>query len=164
MFWVCLIILLIGETLETLITQLELRYKTWNANISVLNNYISKLNSNLSDNQNEVNVLKEKIALDYKNFDSEASIENVSSYVDLKRDYSNSRIVAAYCGNFMRQYVFLNSYNKRILDTLINNKEALINEWKVVIPDSWSQLTRELELLYDEEEWKSEQSKLEEEE
>ena len=101
-----------------------------------MNNYISKLNSNLSNNQNEVNILKDKIALDYKKFDSGASIENVGSYVDLKRDYSSSRIVAAYCGNFVKQYVFLNSYNKRILDTLINNKEALINEWKVVIPDS----------------------------
>jgi hypothetical protein len=40
------------------------------------------------------------------------------------------------------------------LDTLINNKEAIINQSYVVIPDSWSQYLRPLELIFDEAEIK----------
>jgi hypothetical protein len=36
------------------------------------------------------------------------------------------------------------------LDTLINNKDALIKDAYVVIPDSWTQLLKKFDLIYDE--------------
>jgi hypothetical protein len=41
-----------------------------------------------------------------------------------------------------------------LLDTLINNKEALIKDAFVVIPDSWADLLRSFDLIYSEEEFK----------
>jgi hypothetical protein len=60
-----------------------------------------------------------------------------------------------FINQFIKQHAFLNNYNKWILDTLINNKEAIINQSYVVIPDSGDQYLRPLELIFDEAEIKN---------
>jgi hypothetical protein len=60
-----------------------------------------------------------------------------------------------FVNQFIKQHEFLNNYNRTVLDTLINNKKALINESFVVLPDSGTQFLKPLDLILDEAEFKS---------
>ncbi len=147
------------EALDDLISQLELRYKDWASNISILQSYTVTLSNTMTSTDSQVETLKTKISADSKNFDSDSSIENIETYTNLKQEYYKNKIILVFVSNFIRQYSYLNAYNKNLLDTLINNKEAIVNKSKVIIPDSGSKLVEELKLIYDEAEWKNEQLK-----
>lgn len=74
-----------------------------------------------------------------KNFsasDPDATIANVERYFELRQKYTEAFTDIVFINQFIKQYSFLNNYNKLLLDTLINNKEPLINGTSVVIPNS----------------------------
>lgn len=60
-----------------------------------------------------------------------------------------------FLGKFIATYQTMNTYNKTLLDTLINNREALIKNVTVVLPDSGSNLMKPLNLIKTEAEWKA---------
>jgi hypothetical protein len=59
-----------------------------------------------------------------------------------------------YINHFLWEYSYLNQYNKLLIDTLINNKEWIIKDSYVVIPDSGWALLKKFNLIYTEEEFK----------
>lgn len=151
------------DSLENFISELKLRYKNWVSNWRRLTSYSSSLLNSLNWVQTKINSLKEKISLDFKNSKAEESYENIENYEKLKAEYNRYKINIVYINNFIKQYNFLNSYNAKLLDTLINNKEAIINQWHITIPDSGSDLIKEYKLIYDEAEWKKIKNKEKEE-
>ena len=72
----------------------------------------------------------------------------------LKQENTASRTYLVFIDKFLANYEILNNYNKKILDTLINNQEILIKNSQVVIPNTGWDLLKELKILYTEEEWK----------
>lgn len=146
------------NTLETYISQLELRYKNAALSGQALGLQREKLIVNLELIQNKVDALKEKMNGDFSVFDDSASIKNVENYLELKKEYQANYVDIIFINQFLKQYAFLNNYNKKLLDTLINNKEALVNQSFVVIPDSGDEFLRTFNLIYDEAEYKSLQS------
>jgi hypothetical protein len=84
----------------------------------------------------EIELLKQKIENDFANNNSEGSLENIDKYLELKKEYYYSRTYIVYINHFLSEYNYLSNYNKVLLDTLINNKDALIKDSFVVIPDS----------------------------
>ena len=142
-------------TLETIISQLELRYKNAALSSQSLALQRDMLIENLSLLQDKVDALKEKMNTDFAAFDEDSSAKNAENYLELKKEYQANYIDIIFINQFLKQYVFLNEYNKKLLDTLINNKEALINQSFVVIPDSGDEFLKYFHLIYDEEEYKS---------
>ncbi|MBT3726873.1 hypothetical protein HOG21_04145 [bacterium] len=63
-------------------------------------------------------------------------MDNIEKYLELKKEYYYSKTYIIYINHFLERYNFLNNYNKRLLDTLINNKDALIKNTYIVLPDS----------------------------
>ena len=51
---------------------------------------------------------------------------------------------------FIRQYAFLNDYNRSIINTLKVNRQQIINRDFIVIPESGNEFLRPLELIFDE--------------
>jgi len=84
----------------------------------------------------KIESLKLKIESDFKNNNPEESVDNIDEYLKLKEEYYYSRTYIVYINHFLAEYNYLNNYNKVLLDTLINNKDALIKDAFVVIPDS----------------------------
>jgi len=84
----------------------------------------------------QTEILKTKINSDYQKRDAEASKENINNYLEQKNKYNYARTYVIYINQFLREYSLLNDYNKKLLDTLINNKNAIIKEAYVVIPDT----------------------------
>jgi len=94
------------------------------------------LGSSMKTNNNSLNNLKSKISRDFSRFNTENTLKNIDSYLKLKKEYNYSRVYIIFIDQIITQYSYLNSYNKILLDTLINNKEAIIKDAHIVIPSS----------------------------
>lgn len=144
-----------AEILDAVIEQLEFRYEKAVNQIKTLNSQKIIFEWEIEKSNKESVSLKEKINLDFKANKADESIKNIEKYLEIKNNYFYARTYIVYINQFLREYNALNKYNKELLDTLINNKNALIQSSFVVIPDSWSKLLKNFDLLYTEEEYKS---------
>lgn len=144
-----------AETLDAIIWQLEFRYEKSVKQIISLNEQKDIFSREMVDANAQTELLKNKINTDYQKRDAVASKENINNYLEQKNKYNYARTYVIYINQFLREYAILNDYNKKLLDTLINNKTAIIKEAYVVIPDTWVSLLKEFDLLYDEAEYKT---------
>lgn len=141
--------------LNSFIAQLEYRYKIGTENLNKLNSQKTELLKAYEISNNEIESLKSKIWSDFWNFDNTQTIKNIDNYLEIKQENTNALTYIVFINKFINYYWTLNNYNKKVLDTLINNKEILIKNTQVVIPDTGWELLKQLKLLYTEEEWKS---------
>lgn len=140
--------------LNSFIAQLEYRYKIASENISKLNTQKTELLKAYESSNKEITGLKAKIWSDFWNFDSVQTVKNIDHFLEIKKENTNVLTYIVFVNKFIDYYTTLNNYNKKVLDTLINNKEILIKNTQVVIPDTGWELLKQLKLLYSEEEWK----------
>lgn len=143
-----------SKILNAFIEQLEFRFIIWTENINKLNEQKDIFTNNMENSNTSIEELKTKIELDFNSNNAEESVDNINKYLELKKEYYYSRTYIVYINHFLAEYNYLNNYNAVLLDTLINNKEALIKDAFVVIPDSWAELLNNFNLLYTEEEFK----------
>ena len=90
----------------------------------------------------------------YKAFEYEGVESVISDYVSAKNEENRARVYLAYIERFQRGYGILQGQNKKILDTIINNRAALINKTAIVIPDSGSDLLKKMNLIITEADYK----------
>lgn len=142
-------------SLDSFIDQLSYRYKNSVLTINNLNTQKSNLNSTYNNTNIQIENLKNKIGSDFQNFNSNATIENIDKYLKLKEENTYAKTYIIFIDKFINYFSILNNYNKTLLDTLINNKEIIVKNTQIVLPDSWTQMLKELNLLYTEEDWKN---------
>lgn len=140
--------------LNSFIAQLEYRYKEWTKNAENLVAQKVELTKAFENSSNEIENLKDKIWTDFWNFNNNETIKNIDSYLEIKKENTNALTYIIFINKFLDYYNILNNYNKKVLDTLINNKEILVKNSQVVIPDTGWELLKQLKILYTEEEWK----------
>lgn len=140
--------------LDAIIEQLEYRYEIAIEQIRKLNEQKTVLNTEMNNANEQKNQITNQIEADFIEKNPQESISNINEYLQTQNNYYYARTYNVFIDQFLREYNVLNNYNARLLDTLINNKNAIINNSYVVIPDTWDELLREFELLYDEEEFK----------
>ena len=145
------------KTLEWFISQLELRYKNSALSLNSLEKQKNLLLADLSRIESDIEKVKSSMETHFWLSQARSTLDDVDDYFELRAQYTESFTDIVFINQFLKQHAFLNNYNKWILDTLINNKEAIINQSYVVIPDSWDQYLRPLELLFDEAEIKAKQ-------
>lgn len=143
-----------SSMLDSFIDQLEYRYLIWIENIKNLNEQKNVFEESMNSSNSSIEELKTKIQSDFNTNNSDESLNNIDEYLKLKTEYYYARTYIIYINNFLKEYTYLNNYNKLLLDTLINNKEAIIKNAYVIIPDSWNQLLKDFDLLFTEEEYK----------
>lgn len=143
------------STLNTLISQLELRFK--NASISLINleNQKTLLIQDMEKTNTDIESIKGQMSNDFTTGDDDGLLSDVDIYLDLRSRNNRSFTDIVLINQFLAQYQFLNDYNKRLLDTLINNREAIISQSFVVVPDSGDEFLKQFKLLYEEEEFKA---------
>lgn len=143
------------RTLNAFIEQLEFRYTLWVENIKNLNQQKTTFEAEITSINSNIESLKQKISKDFSNKNEEETLKNIDNYLELKKNYYYARTYIIYINHFLAEYNKLSNYNKLLLDTLINNKDAIIKDVFVVIPDSGSDLLKEFNLIYDESEIKN---------
>lgn len=141
--------------LETFTTQLELRYKNAAKNLQTITTQNSNLTTRMQTLDGQISQLKKKIDSDFQNVDVASTIEDKNEYLDLKKQWTEARTYIIYNNQFIKQYNYLNNYNKLVLDTLINNKDIIIKNSYVVLPDSGTSLLKNLNLILDEKDYKA---------
>lgn len=141
--------------LETFTTQLELRYKNAAKNLQTITTQNSNLTTRMQTLDGQISQLKKKIDSDFQNVDVASTIEDKNEYLDLKKQWTEARTYLIYNNQFIKQYNYLNNYNKLVLDTLINNKDIIIKNSYVVLPDSGTSLLKNLNLILDEKDYKT---------
>ena len=141
--------------LDAFIDQLEYRYTLWVQNIKTLSEQKSVFLNDMNSTNSKIELLKKKIERDFSENNAEESLANIDTYLELKKQYYYAKTYIVYINHFLSEYNYLNNYNKLLLDTLINNKDALIKDSFVVIPDSWTALLKNFNLIYDENEYKN---------
>ncbi len=142
-------------TLKAFISEAEYRYETAVISMRNLDTQRQIIQDSVNSNNQKIEDLKAKIDNDFSGFDSEKTKENIEEYLRLKEEVNYWNVYIVFINQFLNQYSYLNNYNKVLLDTLINNKEAIIKDAYIIIPDSWDWLLKDLDLIYTEEEFKS---------
>jgi len=125
-----------SKILDAFIEQLEFRYTNSAKSVKTLTTQKEELLSEMDNINNKIKDLKVKIEDDFKKFDSKSSLENIEKYSELKKEYYFARTYVIYITKFINQYNYLSAYNKKVLDALILNKEAIIKDAYIVIPDT----------------------------
>ena len=142
------------STLKVFLQQLKYRYELSVESQKNLIKQRDSLEKDMKISENKINNLKTKISSDFSAFNSEETLENIDNYLKLREEYTYARTYIIFINKFIKQYAFLNDYNKDLIDALINNRDAIVKDSYVVIPNSWAELLKKLDLLYEEDEFK----------
>lgn len=142
--------------LSSFIDQLEYRYTNTDERIQVLKAQSAELQWTVNYSNLKINTLKTDLVSAYKNLDYDKTEENFATYIEEKEKNTYANIYLVFTWRFIRSYTILNEYNKQILDALINNKDALVKNVKVVLPSTWTSIIKELKLIETESQYKAE--------
>jgi hypothetical protein len=82
----------------------------------------------------------------------------IANYTRLKNEDMHAKIYLVYIERFREIYTKMQAKNRNLLDTLTNNKDALVKNTTVVVPTSGSEILKELGVIKTEEEIKKQQS------
>ena len=144
------------ETLDAYIQQLTYRYKLATTSITELQTKKTQLQTQLTESVEKVNKIKARINVDFKAFDADNTNRNIDWYLRAKWEYNYARTHLIFINQYIKQYQYLNNYNKTVLDALINNKDVISKNSFVVIPDTWSEVLKKMNLIITESDFKAE--------
>lgn len=138
-------------TLKVYLDTLKNRYTLANRQMASLNQQKQIFEATLDQTQTQINEIKTKIENDFQSVNTDATLDNIDTYLELKHKYDLTRTYLIFTNKFIEQYNFLNNYNQKIAQTIINNSDAIIKDAYVVVPESWNtQLLQDLNLLIEE--------------
>ncbi|HBA44675.1 TPA: hypothetical protein DEG21_05455 [Patescibacteria group bacterium] len=141
--------------LTSFIDQLEFRYKLSISELKVLQQQAKELEITSQSSVQRIESLKTDLTNSYKKLDYDKTQSSVDEYLKQKDSDTYAKTYLIFIQKFINSYTILNNYNKVLLDTLINNKEALIKKSTVVLPDSGNTLLNKLNLLKTEVDYKA---------
>ena len=124
------------DVLDAYISQLEYRYEN---TVNIQKNLLEQrqiFENEMTKANEKVAQIKSKIETDFNNYDESESLENIDNFLEEKQKYYFARTYIVYINQFLREYQYLNAYNKNLLDVLINNKEAIIKDAYVIVPNN----------------------------
>lgn len=142
-------------SLETLITQFDLRQKNALINLQTVTTQVANLTAKMQSLDAQVTALKTHIGLDFQSVDTPAIIEDKNNYLDLKNQWTEARTYIIFYDQFIVQYNYLNNYNTQVLDTLTNNRDIIIKNSYVVLPDTGTTILKDLNLIINEADYKT---------
>ncbi len=140
--------------LESFTDQLKYRYKATQEHLSSLSAQRSELAAAAADATAKTEAAKAGLTDAYKRLDYDKTEELLAAYLDAKDRETTAKTYLVFVDKFVATFTALNSYNRVFLDTVINNREALVKDATVVLPDSGTELLKKLELIKTEAEFK----------
>ncbi|MDD3646706.1 MAG: hypothetical protein PHH06_04865 [Candidatus Gracilibacteria bacterium] len=147
------------RTVENIINQLEIRYTRAVTNSNFLIEQNNIINGEYLSVVNSIETVKQNIASNYGTVNIEGIYENMENYYTLKQQEAKLKIYLVLINNFLLSYEGVNNFTALLLDTLINNKDAISKNTYVVIPDSGDALIDDFGLIISEAEYKANTNK-----
>ena len=138
-----------AAVLESYIDQVKYRHSASSNAMAELSAQVVGATQSLNTLQAGMDALKKQISGAYARFDAPATQGYLRDYLDRQETYVYTRSYLVFAQKFAVSYQRLNAYAKTLLDTLSANREALVKNATVVIPDSGASLLKSLDLVTD---------------
>ncbi|MCH8518276.1 hypothetical protein LAT59_00725 [Candidatus Gracilibacteria bacterium] len=138
------------RTLDNFVNQIELRGSNALRSIESLENqkrlYLNEINRISQAIEIEKNILESE----FTSGDTQAVVRSSERYFLLRNEYTELFTDIVFINQYLRQYDFLNEYNAGIVNVLKVNRQAIIDQSYIVIPNRGDEFLRPLELIFDE--------------
>jgi len=141
-------------TLESFLEQLRQRYNNSLEAIQVLNTQGKELQASDQATSLQMTNIKTQLTLAYTNLDYDKTESLLDDFLEARRKNTYAKTYIVFVTKFVSSYEKLNAYNKVLMDTILNNKEPLIKDVTVILPDSGNELLKKLDLVKTEADWK----------
>jgi hypothetical protein len=112
-----------------------------------LEEQINELSAIITEQNGKSNNAKAVLENSYKTLDYTGVDSSIESYIRASTSDTRARIYKNYLERFRKTYISLQAKNKKITETLRTNREALIKRSTVIIPNSGTDLLKELKLI-----------------
>jgi hypothetical protein len=133
--------------LESIIDGLKFRGNKTNEYLSSLSSQRTELQAALDSSTRKITDLKTQLSTNYQKMDFDGTQDALDAYIAEKNNETYARTYLIFLDKFTAMYTSLNAYNRKLLDTLTSNREALIKNVTVVLPDSGNEFMNKLNLL-----------------
>ena len=145
-------------SLDNHISLLKSYYLKTQERLNIIGEQKTEVQSLLANATNAQNTAKNTLQNSYNVFEYSGVNSAINDYLDAKNLDSRMKIYAIYLDRFEKSYLALQNKNRKILDALMNNREGLIRKSMVVIPDTGTDIIKELGLIQSEADYKAKQA------
>lgn len=143
-----------GSMIESFLDQIKYRYTNSLTQINILNKQKIELQKVLDASNVNIEKLKQNLTNAYQTLNYDKTQESLDAYLAEKEKNIYTSTYLVFVNKFITSYTTLNNFNKIFLDTIINNKDALIKNVTVVLPDSGNSLLNQMNLIKTETQYK----------
>jgi hypothetical protein len=133
--------------LESMIDGLQYRGKKTNEYLKNLSSQRTELQTAINEATARSNELKAQISKSYAALDFDGTQEALDAYIEAKNKETHAKSYIVFLDKFASTYTALNTYNSKLIGTLIANKEPLIKNVTVVLPDTGNEFLKKLQLV-----------------
>lgn len=145
-------------SLDNHISLLKSYYLKTQERLNIIKEQKTEVQGLLTNATNAQNTAKNTLQNSYNVFEYSGVNSAINDYLDAKNLDSRMKIYAIYLDRFEKSYVALQNKNRKILDALMNNREGIIKKSMVVIPDTGTDIIKELGLIQSEADYKAKQA------
>ena len=145
-------------SLDNHISLLKSYYLKTQERLNIIGEQKTEVQSLLTNATNAQNTAKNTLQNSYNVFEYSGVNSAINDYLDAKNLDSRMKIYAIYLDRFEKSYLSLQNKNRKILDALMNNREGIIRKSMVVIPDTGTDIIKELGLIQSEADYKAKQA------
>lgn len=145
-------------SLDNHISLLKSYYLKTQERLNIIGEQKTEVQSLLANATNAQNTAKNTLQNSYNVFEYSGVNSAINDYLDAKNLDSRMKIYAIYLDRFEKSYLALQNKNRKILDALMNNREGIIRKSMVVIPDTGTDIIKELGLIQSEADHKAKQA------
>ena len=145
-------------SLDNHISLLKSYYLKTQERLNIIGEQKTEVQSLLSNATNAQNTAKNTLQNSYNVFEYSGVNSAINDYLDAKNLDSRMKIYAIYLDRFEKSYLALQNKNRKILDALMNNREGIIKKSMVVIPNTGTDIIKELGLIQSEADYKAKQA------
>lgn len=142
-------------SLDNHISLLKSYYLKTQERLNIIKEQKTEVQGLLTNATNTQNTAKNTLQNSYNVFEYSGVNNAINDYLDAKNLDSRMKIYAIYLDRFEKSYVALQNKNRKILDALMNNREGIIKKSMVVIPDTGTDIIKELGLIQSEADYKA---------
>ena len=145
-------------SLDNHISLLKSYYLKTQERLNIIGEQKTEVQSLLTNATNAQNTAENTLQNSYNVFEYSGVNSAINDYLDAKNLDSRMKIYAIYLDRFEKSYLALQNKNRKILDALMNNREGIIRKSMVVIPDTGTDIIKELGLIQSEADYKAKQA------
>lgn len=126
--------------------------------LSLLNEQIADLRGIITTSATAISTSKWVMQRSYDWYDYSGVDKAIDTYIWAKNTDTRAQVYLVYLEKFKKSYTTLQIKNLKLIDTLVNNKDALIKRSTVVVPNSGSDIIKTLKLIQTESEYNIEKT------